>query len=437
MFNAIKDKLLLSPAYVKMAKNMGWIIGDKLMRIFAGLYVTAWIARYLGPDDFGVYNYALAFVAFFTIFSTLGIDQILLREIVHHEDKRDEILGTTFLMRMTGSLLCVTFATLVMYIIKHGQNITVEMVFLFAVSTIFQSFDVIEVFFKSQVLIRFSIVAKSIPFIIMNVVKIWLVLHHASLVWFGAAYTVELFLCSIGMVVAYKRYRFVIFNWKFSMERARHLFKQNLPLLFSSLAIMFYMKIDQILLGELIGTRAVGIYTAATKITEISYLLPVAIITTVAPSITKLFQVDKVRYQERKQKFFNLMTLISLMVIVPIMLLSPFIIRLLYGQKYQQSELILAIHVWTFFFVSWGVVKELTLVTEGIQHISLWTTLIAMAVNVILNFTLIPIYHEVGAAIAAIAGQLVSTTLAPGLFRASRSILRQEITSLYKFYDIR
>jgi len=437
MFEAIKDKLALSPTYVKMMGNISWIIGDKLMRIFAGLYVTAWIARYLGPGDFGIYNYALAFVAFFTILSTLGIDQILLREIVHHEGERDEILGTTFFMRIIGSTLCVSLATLVIFLLKPGQSSTIVLVFLFSFSTLFQSFDVIEVFFKSQVLIRFSIVAKGIPFIIMNVVKIWLVLHGASLAAFGVAYAVEMFLCAIGMVVAYKRYRFAIFNWKPGIERAKHLFRENLPLLFSSLAVMFYMKIDQILLGEMIDTRAVGIYTAATKVTEISYLLPVAIITTVAPSLTKLFQQDKVKYKVRTQKFFNLMTLISMVVIVPVMLLAPFIIHLLYGQKYEQSSFILSIHIWTFFFVSWGVVKELILVTEGNQRISLYTTICAMVVNITLNFILIPRYHEVGAAIAAITAQFVSVNLSLGLFKSSRRILKQEFISLYRFYDIR
>lgn len=420
-----------------MAGNISWIIADKIFRIFTGLIVTAWMARYLGPGNFGIYNYGLAFISFFSILSTLGIDQILLRDIVRYEQDRDEILGTTFLLRFAGSTLCVTFATLTIYILKHGQPVLTGLVFLFSLSTLFQSFEVIEVFFKSKVLIRFPIIAKGIPFILINLFKVVLILSQASLIWFGAAYAIELFLCATGMVIAYKKYKFEIAKWTFGFSRAKYMLRQNLPLFFSSLAVVFYTRFDQILLGGMIDSHSVGIYAAATKITEISYILPVAIITTVAPSLTKLHTQDIDRYRLRTQKFFNIMTLIGFAVIIPAIILSPYIIRLIYGAKYVTSSSVFSIHIWTFLLVSWGVVKELILVTEGNQNVSLYSTVIAMAINICLNLLLIPRLQENGSAVSAVVSQFVSVSLSLLIFRRSRNIVKQQLISLIRFYDIK
>ena len=91
----------------KFLKNISWLFFDKIIRIFGGLVVGIWVARYLGPNDFGVLNYALAYITFFMLFVKLGLDQIVIREIVKRPKLTNYLLGTAFGLKLIGSIVAI------------------------------------------------------------------------------------------------------------------------------------------------------------------------------------------------------------------------------------------------------------------------------------------------------------------------------------------
>lgn len=94
---------------MKYAKNTSWLMGEKILRMFMGLFVGIWVARYLGPEQFGLLSYAQSFVFLFTAIATLGLDSIVVRELVRNGSQRDILLGTSFALKLAGSLFVLPF----------------------------------------------------------------------------------------------------------------------------------------------------------------------------------------------------------------------------------------------------------------------------------------------------------------------------------------
>ena len=252
--------------------------------------------------------------------------------------------------------------------------------------------------FKSQVESKYPVLSKSIPFIIINLFKIYLIISNASLIAFAWAAMAEVAFGALGLLIAYHLTKNNIREWKFTYNRAKELLSESWPLLLSGIAVLIYMRIDQIMLGQMVGDISVGHYSAALKLSEVWYTIPIAIMNSATPIITKTYTSDLNQYNKRIQKLFNLMTLIGLTLAIPTTILAPIIIQIIYGNEYLISASILSIHIWTSIFVGWGLLKDMILVTQNLIKIVLVTTVVGAICNVLLNLIFIPHYFGVGAA---------------------------------------
>ena len=88
---------------MKYFKNTSWLFAEKIIRMMVGLFIGIWVARYLGPEQFGLFSYAVSFVGLFIAISTLGLDTIVVRELVKNESNRDILLGTAFRLKLLGA----------------------------------------------------------------------------------------------------------------------------------------------------------------------------------------------------------------------------------------------------------------------------------------------------------------------------------------------
>jgi polysaccharide transporter, PST family len=437
MLKKILNRYLIPfhPGLVKILSNTGWMISEKIIRMSVGIYVTVWVARYLGPEVFGLFSFILAISALFSMLSTLGIEQIVVRDFVRKPEKSNEILGTAFMLKFMGAFLSLIFSVTTIYYFREGDSLTVLMVGIVSAATVFQSFDVIDLNFKARVEARYPSIAKSIAFLLMSLLKVLLIIINAPLIAFAWAVFGEVALSAVFLVIAYKIKGFKIKGWQFRVVRAKKLLVECWPLAISGVAVMIYMKIDQVMLGQLVGDRAVGLYSAAIKLSEVWYIVPVAIMNSAAPAITRSFSSDLNQYHARLQKLFNLTTLIAFMLAVPTTILSSHIIEIIYGKEFLSSSPILAIHIWGSIFVGWGLIKELLLVTEGLVKVTLITTVTGAAFNIILNLILIPMFQGQGAAIATLFSQLISASLTLLFFRNARKIVKMQFKSLFRFFD--
>jgi PST family polysaccharide transporter len=414
-------------------QNVAWLFFDRILRMGVGLFVGVWVARYLGVEKFGIFNYATAIVALFNPLTKLGLDGLIIRSIVREPGIKDQILGTTFWLKLAGAIASIFLAVSSIFVLHHDDQLTVGIVAILATAGIFQAFDAIDYWFQSQIQSKYTVVARNTAFIITALVKVALIKMQAPLVAFAWATLAEVALGTVGLIIVYRFKGYSIF-WRWSLTLAKTLLKESWPLMLSGLTIMIYMKIDQIMLGEMVDTTAVGLYSAATRISEVWYFIPMAIASSVGPRIYAAKEISEEVYYQKIQQLLRLLVLISIFVALPMTFLSNRIITMLFGSSYLAAGSILAIHIWAAVFVSMGIATGIWFVAEGFTHLAFQRNLIGAVTNIFLNLFLIPAYAGVGAAIATVISYAIASFLSHSINLKTRKIFKLQIQAFYFFH---
>lgn len=391
--------------------NITWLFFDKFIRMGVGLLVGVWIARYLGPEQFGLMNYALAFVALFAAVANLGLNSIVVRDLVQDPANANTSMGTSFVLSVLGGFSAFCLSLLAINYARPDDELAKVIVVLLSLLMVFKATDVVRYWFESQVQSKYVVWMENGIFLIFAAIKIGLIVAEAPLLAFIWALFAEGLLVSTGLMIVYALQGGQIRAWIARISRARNLIKDSWPLTLSGLAIMVYMRIDQIMLGQMLGDESVGIYSAAVKISEVWYFIPMVIAASVFPSIIEAKKQGEVSYYQRLQKLSDLMLLLALAGAIPMTFLSDWIIGLLFGNAYQLAGSVLAIHIWSGLFVFLGLASGKWFIIEGLQKYYFYRTISGAFVNVGLNLFMIPKFGIIGAAWATVVAQLCSNIL--------------------------
>lgn len=418
----------IGPGLRKIMGNMGWLMVDRVLRMGMGLFVGVWVARYLGPVQYGSYNFALAFVALFGTVTTLGLEGLVVREVLHNAEDTHEILGTTLALRSGGGLMAVVLSIGTLRLIQPHDKQALLLVLILSSTLVFQAFDTIDSFFQSQVQSRITVWAKNSAFLIFAVIRVSLIYAKAPLWAFAASYAGEIGLGAVGLVIGYRLSGGRMSAWHSSKKRAAHLLKQSWPVIFSGMAIMVYMRLDMVMLKMMKGDYAVGLYSAATRVSEVWYFIPMAIVSSVSPAIMKV-KDDAELFYGRLRKLFSLMTMTACVVGSIVALASHAIIRILYSTGYSGAAPVLAVHVWASVFVFLGVAQSPWDLSKNLLTLSLYRTIAGAIINIAINFFLIPRFGAMGAAIATVAAYAVSAVFANALSAKTRPIFFMQMRS--------
>lgn len=397
-------------SFIKYLANTSWLIGEKIVRLIVLLFVGIYVARYLGPEKFGIYSYALSFVGLFTIFTSLGLDAITVRDLVKNSKQKNILLGSTFILKLIGSATTIIIIASILSQINENP-LTNKIILIIAFGFIFQTFNVIGLYFESTVQSKFLVYAKLLPLITSSILKIYFVIINATLIWFAYIALLDSFLFTLGLIFFYTKNSQNIFSWKIDRHTSIFLLKNSWPLILSGLAVSIYMKIDQIMIKNILGVTQVGFYAAAVKLSEAWYFIPVLICTSIFPAIINVREKSKELYLLRLKNLYTLMIWIILPIAILITIFSNDIISLLYGPKFQAASTVLKIHIWAGIFVFLGVASGKYLIAENFTKISFMRTFIGMISNVALNIVLIPRYGINGAAIATVISYGIATFL--------------------------
>jgi O-antigen/teichoic acid export membrane protein len=381
--------------------NTAWLLADKIIRMGIGLFVGIWVARYLGPEQFGLLSFAFAFVALFSPISSLGLESIVIRNIVTDPSTKDKILGTAFVLKFIGGTVAFLIVLGGIALVRPGDSLAHWLVGITAAGMIFQALDPIDYWFQSQVQSKFSIYARNSAFLIVSVAKVYLILTGASLVAFAWAGLAEITIGSAGIVVSYQIRGHNLKDWQSSYPQIKSLFRDSWPLLMSGIAIMIYMRIDQVMLSVMAGDQEVGIYSAAVRLVEAWYFIPMAVVSSVFPSIVEAKTMGEDIFYERLQKLYNFMTLMAYIIILPVTFLAGWIVETLFGVAYSKAGPMLAVLIWSILFTNLGVARSTFLTTMNWTRTHLLTVTFGCFINITLNYLLIPSYGGMGAAIAS------------------------------------
>ena len=376
---------------MKYFRNTSWLFGEKILRMIVGLFVGIWVVRYLGPEQFGLLSYAQSFVGLFTVIATLGLDGgILVRELVKDETRRGELIGTAFWLKIIGAF-GVLLILLVAVNLTSNDTYTNTLVFIIASATIFQSFNVVDLYFQSKVISKFAVYANIISLFLSSLVKIALILNEAPLITFAWVVLFDSFILACGFIYFYIKNNSTlnIKNLKFRSKTAASLLKDSWPLILSGVVISIYMKIDQVMIKEMVSAEAVGQYAAAVKLSEGWYFISVLITSSLFPAIINAKKISEELYYNRLQKLYDTMVWMAIAMAIPMTFLSDEIVGFLYGDQYSESGSILMIHIWTGIFVNVGLVRSKFFIIENLQAFQTLYLSLGMVTNVILNINLI------------------------------------------------
>ncbi|MEI6508463.1 MAG: flippase [Bacteroidota bacterium] len=375
--------------------NTLWIILEKMSRIISGILVGVLVARYLGPAQFGMISYALNVVAIFTIVSTLGLDSLVVRELLTRSDNKNSILGTTFLLRLMGAMIVVVAATYYSSMRDNSQQTYI--VFLVSLSIILQSFTVVDFYFQSKVLGKLTAMNQVITLLISSVVKITFIFSKAPLEYFASMVLFEAILTAINQFLFFKRQGENVFAWKFSMTEAKELLSHSWPIIISGLMMMLYQKMDQILIKRFLDLTMVGNYSAAIRMSEASYFIPVAICAAVFPGIVNA-RDNKEFQQKRLTQLYSLLIWSAIIISIGGTIFGDWVIRVMYKQGYEFAPAVFKIHIWStipiFFSTAWGI----WMIAENKQKVVIYLQLISLIVCFMLHINLIPRFGVTGAA---------------------------------------
>jgi PST family polysaccharide transporter len=394
---------------IKILDNVGWLFFDKILRMGVGLLVGVWVARYLGPIQFGQLNYAIAFVGLFGAIAGLGLNGIVVRDIVQSPASASVTLGTAFMLHAIAGLLAMLLVIASIVFLKQDDEFTRNIVIIISISLIFKATDVIKYWYEARVQSRNVVWVENGVFVLMAMVRLGLILSEANLIAFVLLTLIETLLVSLALIIIYATSGTLASLFQLSVNRAKTLMQDSWPLLLAAIAVALYMRIDMIMLEGMSNSREVGIYAAATRISEIWYFLPTIIISSVSPSIISCHAHNKALYLLRLKRLYFTMIWLALGVAIPVSLLSEPIVNFLFGKDYLDAAPILAIHLWASVAVFLGMASSQHLLVEQLQKISFFRTLIGLICNVILNIALIPTMGAKGAAIATVISYFIAT----------------------------
>ena len=427
----------LGPGLRRIIGNTGWLMVDRLIRMGMGLFVGVWVARYLGPEQFGSLNFAISFVALFGSVTSLGLEAIVMREVLHAPEDSRDILGTALALRSGAGFLCVGAAIGVVRLIQPHDRQALILVSIISLTLVFQAFDTIDVFFQSQIRSKITVWAKNGAFLLFAAIRVALIYAKAPLWVFAVATISETAAGAAGLILGYELTSGRLLLWKSSKKRALLLLQQSWPVIFSGMAIMVYMRLDMVMLKMMKGDFAVGLYAAATRVSEVWYFVPQAIVSSVSPAIMRV-KDNPTLLNARLKRLFSLMTISACAIGSVVALASHLIIRILYSNSYAGAGPVLAVHVWASVFVFLGVAQYPWDIARNQVKLGLYRTVLGAVINVAMNFYLIPRYAAMGAAIATVVSYAVSGVFANLLSARTRPIFYMQMRSFIpgKFWDL-
>ncbi|SDY32280.1 Membrane protein involved in the export of O-antigen and teichoic acid [Allochromatium warmingii] len=418
------------PNLVRIVDNIGWLFFDKLLRMGVGLLVGVWVARYLGPEQFGLLNFALAFTGLFAAIATLGLPEIVVRDIVRDPENAQMTLGTAAVLQLIGGLVAYVLMLVAIVYLRPDDTLLRSIVAILGAMMLLKASEIAVYWFESQVQSKYTVWVQNSVFLVFAAVKVLLILQQASLISFVWVMFAEALVIAMILLVIMGQHGPTLCSLRVSIERSTALLRDSWPMILASIAVTVYMRIDQLMLGQMIGDEAVGIYSAAVRISEVWYFIPMAIVASVFPAILEAKQKSESQYYARLQKLYDLMVIISVSVALPMTFLATPIIVLLFGEAYISAGTVLAIYIWASIFVFLGIASGKWFLAEDHQMLLLRRSLIGSIANIGLNLWLIPLYGAVGAASATVISQAITTLFFDLLQAVTRPMFLMKLTAM-------
>lgn len=396
-----------------VVKNTFWLLTETVVNKLLKFFLIIWAARILGAAGYGAFSFALSFAATIFIFADLGIGSILIRE--YQKEQNRILVSTALWLKLILSLISILVGLVVLFFFKSVQARPIILILLL-MDFILNFRDGFIAFARARQKMEeeaFLIVLENIVVFLIGflVLFFWPTALNFSLAYFAGALISFL----AAFIVFQKRAK--IFSRNFDPVLAKKILRLAWPFTFGSLIAVTLGSIDTLMLGLLKTAAVVGIYSAAIKIVYVLSVIPGIIVGAIFPLISRFHQDEKVLLKIIREGNSALL-LLALPLTLGGFLIGGRLIHFFLGSQYLASVLIFKVLIFLVPLIFLVSLWDSFLLAVNLQIKDFEYTAVAAALNVILNFILIPEFFGLGAAVAILISQFVNFVLTYRLTRA-------------------
>ncbi|MEZ4195106.1 MAG: flippase [Candidatus Paceibacterota bacterium] len=388
--------------FKKYFKNTGWLFAARGATFVTSFLTMAMVARYLGPENLGKISYAQSFVSILSVFASLGIDQILYRDLTAKPEKEHGLIGTAVLAKFIFGFFAFVLS-IVLSLSIDNETLLTQLVAITAFTFLINPLGTIAILFQAKVQARYTSHATIFIAFFIPILKILVIVFDKGVLFFAGLLVIEALISTVWSLYIYiNKFKQNPLEWKFEWSIFKQLMNDSWPFLFAGFFSYIYARIDQVMLQQYLGSTSVGLYDVAVRISNIWSFIPALIISSVFPALVSAKKISRLSYLQRYRALTILVMAITLAVTLFVFIFARPIILILFGEKFIESIILLQIYIWSGAVGILGILVQQYLITENKGRIHLYLTLTGALINISLNLFMIPRYGAVGAAISTL-----------------------------------
>ena len=392
--------------------NSSWLVFGKCFNMLISFLISIQVSKYLGPSDFGIMHYAISIALIFSIFSVLGLDNLLVHELVGNPKKHNKLLLNAYILRIMGSLIGIII--LIIYLTQANVSKEVFILTLIcSISFIFNSTDVLKSHFESKIEARKIVIAESTAILISAGLKIYFITIKYSVIAFVFCWLLEWFIISLILILTFfYRKNIHIKNFKPAPDIIINLFNKSYPLLISAITIVIYQNIDKIMIKNImgdLGNAQIGYYTIASIFLAFVIIIPQMLGKSIIPNLIKEHDISNNSFSKKFQLFMDAMVWISIILSIILFSFSELFIKYLYDDSYLASIPLLKLISWKGIFIILASVSGYWIIIKNLQKLAVIRNIFGCFINILLNYLWIPKWGALGSAAATLISFSISS----------------------------
>ena len=386
--------------------NSNWLFLEKIYRFIIGFFVSTLVIRYLGPTNFGILSYIQSIVSILAVFVSLGLDAIVLKEMIKNPDKKYLYLSVSIISRFLVSLGIVFVIFIIQKYILNNSN-KCFLLWILSLGLFFESFSILKIYFQEKILSKYEVIANLISLTIGALLKIYLLINSYELIYFVVVIVFEKSIYALSLYIFFKKQE-SSFRFGYDKEVMFDLLKNSWPLIFSTLSYIIYTRTDQIMIEHFLGSYEVGIYSAAVRLYELPFIVTTIISGTLTPVLYRKFNENKKEFFDLTLKILSYMSLFAYAIVAVYIFYGKEIILLLFGDKYMESYKVLMILSFIIIVMLVSFLRSGYIILINNQTKLLYINIIMIILNVLLNIILYKIYSFMGIVYATLITRVFS-----------------------------
>lgn len=428
-FDTLQRRFHISPTKTKIIQNVYWSVLGKIVNLLSSLVVGIMVARFLGPEQYGLMNYVISYVVLFQTISLFGLDSIEVREESKGDRPFQQVIGTAFAMKMVLAVVFMVLVTATSYQLD-ADVYTTMLVAVYSLTIPLNTLNVIRNYFTSIVQNEYIVKVEIARTVIGMMIKVVLLCVDATLIWFVVFSMFDYVLTATGYITAYRSKVGPLRDWSVDRALGSYMVKESLPLLLTNTAVILYQRIDQVMIGQMIDKESVGYFSVASRFVEMLIYIPMTLAHTVMPVLVRQLKDSREHYEQKAQQFMNVSLWLSLLSSLLVSLLAYWLILLTFGRAYLPAVVVLQIMSFKAASVALSNTAGAMLVAEGLQRYAFFRDSLGCIACVTLNYLLLPRYGITAAAVIAIASNVIAGYLADAIIPAYRHLFVRQTKAL-------